>query len=54
LPAKPVLQTTCLGTKLYLSQKDYVKNTRNGRRWRWYISDTQAPKRYVVNRGMKG
>jgi hypothetical protein len=37
-----------------LSRKDYVKNTRNGGRSRWEISNAQARGRRVVIRARKG
>jgi hypothetical protein len=42
VPAKPVLRTTFLWIKLYLSRKGYVKNTSNGGKWRWLSSGAQA------------
>jgi hypothetical protein len=50
VPAKPVPTDTYLWIKVSLSRKDYVKNTSNGRRWRWEISGAQAQGRRVVIR----
>ena len=51
---KTGLWTNCLWIKVSLSRKDYVKNTRNGGRWRWEISNAQAQGRRVVIRARKG